>query len=38
VTVVIASHDLEMIRKLKKPIVTLKSGKLLTSAPDLTEE
>jgi cell division transport system ATP-binding protein len=30
VTVLIASHDLEMIRKLKKPIITLKTGKLLT--------
>lgn len=34
VTVVIASHDLEMIRRLKKPIVTLKAGRLLTSATD----
>jgi cell division transport system ATP-binding protein len=31
VTVLIASHDLEMIRKLKKPIITLKTGKLLTN-------
>lgn len=38
VTVVIASHDLEMIRKLKKPIITLKAGRLLTSAPDPTDE
>jgi cell division transport system ATP-binding protein len=38
VTVVIASHDLEMIRKLKKPIITLKAGKLLTSATDATED
>ncbi len=38
VTVVIASHDLEMIRKLKKPIITLKSGKLLTAAPDTSEQ
>ena len=38
VTVVIASHDLEMIRKLKKPIVILKSGKLLTSTTETTEE
>ena len=30
VTVLIASHDIEMIRKLKKPIITLKTGKLLT--------
>jgi len=37
VTVVIASHDLEMIRKLKKPIVTLKSGKLLTSGGEAEE-
>ena len=37
VTVVIASHDLEMIRKLKKPIVILKSGKLLTSATESSE-
>jgi cell division transport system ATP-binding protein len=32
VTVLIASHNLEMIRKLKKPIITLKDGKLLTQA------
>lgn len=38
VTVVIASHDLEMIRRLKKPIITLKAGKLLTSATDATED
>jgi cell division transport system ATP-binding protein len=31
VTVLIASHDLEMIRRLKKPIITLKAGKLLTN-------
>lgn len=37
VTVVIASHDLEMIRKLKKPIVTLKSGKLLTAGGEAEE-
>lgn len=30
VTVVIASHDLEMIRRMKKPIITLKAGSLLT--------
>jgi cell division transport system ATP-binding protein len=32
VTVLIASHDLEMIRKLKKPIITLRDGKLLNQA------
>jgi cell division transport system ATP-binding protein len=31
VTVLIASHDLELIRRLKKPIITLKSGKLLAN-------
>jgi len=30
VTVLIASHDLEMIRRLRKPIITLKAGQLLT--------
>ncbi len=33
VTVLIASHDLEMIRRLKKPIITLKAGQLLTKNP-----
>jgi cell division transport system ATP-binding protein len=32
VTVLIASHNLEMIRKLKKPTITLKEGKLLSQA------
>jgi cell division transport system ATP-binding protein len=31
VTVLIASHDLELIRRLKKPIITLKAGKLLSN-------
>ena len=35
VTVLIASHDLEMIRKLKKPIITLKAGKLLTATSNV---
>jgi cell division transport system ATP-binding protein len=30
VTVLIASHDLDMIRKMKKRIITLKDGKLLS--------
>ena len=30
VTVLIASHDLELLRRLKKPIITLKAGKLIT--------
>ena len=30
VTVLIASHDLAMIRKMNKPIITLREGKLLT--------
>ncbi len=33
VTVLIASHDLEMIRRLKKPIITLEAGQLLTKNP-----
>ena len=31
VTVLIASHDLDMIRKMRKQIITLREGKLLTS-------
>jgi cell division transport system ATP-binding protein len=38
VTVLIASHDLEMIRRLKKPIITLKAGKLLTKNADEESE
>jgi len=30
VTVLIASHDLDMIRKMRKQIITLREGKLLT--------
>ena len=30
VTVLIASHDLAMIKKMNKPIITLREGKLLT--------
>jgi cell division transport system ATP-binding protein len=30
VTVLIASHDLDMIKKMNKPIITLRDGKLLT--------
>ncbi len=33
VTVLIASHDLDMIRKMKKRIITLKDGKLLSQQP-----
>ena len=32
VTVLIASHDLDMIRRMKKPIITLREGRILTSA------
>lgn len=39
VTVLIASHDLEMIRRLKKPIITLKAGRLLTGrASEVADE
>ena len=31
VTVLIASHDLDMIKKMNKPIITLREGRLLTS-------
>ena len=31
VTVLIASHDLDMIRRMKKPIITLREGRILTS-------
>lgn len=34
VTVVVASHDLDMIRKMKKRIITLRDGRLLTHAGD----
>ena len=37
VTVLVASHDLDMIRKMKKPIITLKDGRILTSANDISE-
>ncbi len=37
VTVLVASHDLEMIRKMKKPIITLKNGRILTSTEDSTD-
>jgi cell division transport system ATP-binding protein len=35
VTVVIASHDLEMIRRMKKPIITLREGRLLTAGAEV---
>ncbi|MGK0297545.1 MAG: cell division transport system ATP-binding protein [Gammaproteobacteria bacterium] len=38
VTVLIASHDLELIRKLKKPIITLKTGRLLTTNNSINSE
>jgi cell division transport system ATP-binding protein len=38
VTVVIASHDLDMITKMKKRIITLRDGKLLTNIGRTTEE
>lgn len=31
VTVLIASHDLDMIRRMRKPIITLREGRVLTS-------
>ncbi len=31
VTVLIASHDLDMIRRMRKPIITLREGRILTS-------
>ena len=34
VTVLIASHDLAMIRRMQKPIVTLKQGRLLSDADE----
>jgi len=34
VTVLVASHDLEMIRRMKKPIITLKNGRISTSTED----
>ncbi|MGH8631736.1 MAG: cell division ATP-binding protein FtsE, partial [Burkholderiales bacterium] len=37
VTVVVASHDLDLISKMKKRIVTLRDGRLVTDAGD-TEE
>jgi cell division transport system ATP-binding protein len=38
VTVLIASHDLDMIKRMKKRIITLKKGRLLTHAGTLIEE
>lgn len=38
VTVLIASHDLEMIRKMKKKIITLRDGRLLTHIGQTIEE
>lgn len=38
VTVLIASHDIEMIRKLSKPIITLKNGKLLANSINIEPE
>jgi len=38
VTVLVASHDLEMIRKLKKPIITLRAGKLLPHTGGMVEQ
>ena len=34
VTVLIASHDLAMIKKMQKPIITLKQGRMLTHLDD----
>ena len=34
VTVVVASHDLDMISRMKKRIITLRDGRLLTTSPD----
>ena len=37
VTVLIASHDLEMIKRVKKRIITLRDGRMLTTAADYQE-
>jgi len=37
VTVLIASHDLEMIKRMKKRIITLREGRTLTHAGDMHE-
>ncbi|MEQ8939204.1 MAG: ATP-binding cassette domain-containing protein, partial [Gammaproteobacteria bacterium] len=37
VTVLIASHDLDMIKRMKKSIITLKNGRILTGAASLSE-
>jgi cell division transport system ATP-binding protein len=38
VTVLIASHDLEMIRKMKKRIITLREGRILTHTSSAEED
>jgi cell division transport system ATP-binding protein len=38
VTVLIASHDVDMIKKMNKPIITLREGRLLTSIGRLERE
>jgi len=38
VTVLIASHDLGMIRKMKKRIITLRDGRLLTHIGQTLDE
>ena len=38
VTVLIASHDLDMIRRMKKRIITLREGRTLTHAADYGEK
>ena len=38
VTVLIASHDLDMIRRMKKRIITLREGRTLTHAADYEEK
>jgi len=38
VTVLIASHDLDMIKKMNKPIITLREGRLLTSVGRTEQE
>ena len=38
VTVLIASHDLEMIKRMKKRIITLREGRTLTHATDYQEK
>ena len=38
VTVLVASHDLELIRKMKKPIITLKNGSIITGSGDNVDE